>query len=279
MRYGGWIRNDCEREEETIVANDVARRTHERWQVFLTELSRGKPLLEAMEAAKVCRGDIAFMARDDAPAEQQRLLAALSVSERRAYSLLDYHETCKRISAGMKERDAVIAVRGVDELTEFSQMTELPGLKPHYEAAKKISVRRHVDQVIEIIDDKSADVLESTKLDNRGNPVTSLVPNNAAVARAKLQAEMRVRIGQAYEGERWNPPKEKAQVTVEINAVALLEARSRLDRHRAGKAPGLISQDERESAVDAVIEPAQPAADVEAQDEQPQTPPASYGID
>jgi hypothetical protein len=232
--------------QEVVRQEDVEM---ERWNAFLAALTGGKAIHEAMGAARVTRADIERMTLSE-PTQAQRFLEACAARQRRTWTILDYAEVCQRHAEGATVTDAVVAVRGADEVAQFFQLASDPGLKPHFEAAKRAAMDKEMENLLAIADDTSRDVLQQDK---------GPAGNVAAVTRDKLRIETRMKIAGAYD-DRWAEKKGPAvSVHITNHAQVLEEARA-----RAKTRDRRISRTEKSNAVDAAFTVVPPGEYVEA---------------
>lgn len=232
-------------------APPVPEKTLSRWAQFLGSIATGVALADAMMKHFISRADIEACVRSD-PAEYERWTAARMAAYRKTFTTLMLEDIFAQIAGGSTTKDALAAV-GIQDgqrKTEFNKLCALdPEVNRQFLDACKARTLHLAEEVIEIADDDSNDVLSGEKGD---------IPNNAAVNRSKLRVESRMRLMGAYNkklyGEKNGP---EVSVAVQVNHASVLEAaRGRRDTRGVKISPRQIQQ-----AIDAdliVPEPQQP---------------------
>jgi hypothetical protein len=195
-----------------------------RWSQFLGSIAAGEGIQESMLKHRMTSSDIEACVR--MPEERARWNDARIAARKRAWSVLDIEEIFEKIASGDPVGAAVEAVKGGGRqaIASFVDLcTSDPELNAHYLRALKSRAVLTGEDVLNIVDDGAGkDYLDNGK--------GGLIPDNAAVNRAKLRADARLRLM-----GNWFPKlfgeKQAAQVNVQIvnHAERLEQARQRRD--------------------------------------------------
>lgn len=235
-------------------------KTLTRWDTFLGDIATGMVLPEAMKKNYFTRADIETCTRID-ETEAQRWTDAVIAGRKRNWSVLDFDDIFGRIAEGMPVKEAVTSVKGDPGCARGFHylITKDPDLKRRYREAMEARTLMWGEQIVEISDNNSEDVLDTGGKSGR-------IPNGAAVNRSKLQVDTRWRVMGAHNARLYGEKRENVQVNVQINhAERLEEARERARNRGAIAAP--VKQVE---AVDAQFsEVPAPAEDTEWMNDKP----------
>lgn len=202
----------------------VGSKTLSRWNQFLGAIAAGEGLPESMLKYFISRADIEACVRSD-PIEYEKWNGARLAANRKLFTALVLEDIFGAIAGGatIKEALAAAGVEGAHNYRAFNKLVALDQEihKQFLDACKARSMHMS-DEVLEIADDDTNDVLSGDK---------GPVPNNAAVNRSKLRAEMRMRLMGAYNAKLFGEKKGgDVNVAVQVNHAATLEAaRSRRD--------------------------------------------------
>lgn len=208
----------------------VGSKVLSRWNQFLGAIAAGELLTDSMLKYYITRGDIEACCRSD-PAEYEKWNAARMASMRRVFTVMVLEEIMGQIAGGASTRVALDYVNMGHQYAAFNKLIMGdPEMNTMFLAACKARTASMADEIVEIVDDDSNDVIPGLKGD---------IPNNAAVNRSKLRAEVRMRLMASYNkklyGEKNNGD---VQVNVQVNhAERLEEARSRRDTRGVAISP------------------------------------------
>lgn len=222
-------------------APPVGTKTLSRWNQFLGAIAAGEGLTESMLKYYISRKDIEACVRSD-PAEYEKWSAARMAAHRKTFTTIVLEDIFAIIAGGGTTKEALEGVGLSNHITEFNKLCALdPEVNKQFMDACKARTLHMAQEVVEIADNDTDDVLDAG---DRG-----FIPNNAAVNRAKLRVETRMRLMGAYNkklfGEKNGPD---VNVAVQVNhAAALEEARSRRDTRK----PAKISPRQIQAAIDA----------------------------
>lgn len=198
------------------------QKTLSRWDQFLGEIAAGTPIQDAMMKHYMTRADIEACVRR-APEERQRWNDARLAAKKRLWTVFQIEDVLSRIASGTPIKTAVAEVvghEGGDSANDFTYLcTADPELNDQYMRALKSRALIESEEVIKIVDNAEEDTLPGRWGD---------IPNQAAVNRAKLKAETRLRLMSAWYPKVFSE-KSSTQVNVQINnhAARLEEARQR----------------------------------------------------
>jgi hypothetical protein len=244
-----------ERQPNSRVRADLRRKQFvetDSWGAFLIDVAEGGEFVNAMTRRGITQAEINLVTRD--PLQSERFQQARLDATRRGWSALDLEETYSRIARGITPAQAVLAVRGREaDVAEFFQLVEgFKDVGDQFIRAMRIRTMNVETELLAIADDKSGDVLETSK---------GPIPSSAAVGRSKLQVDTRLRLAAV-----WNPArfgeKPHTQVNVQVNNHA---EQLELARERA-KNRGAVQPKIAREAVDAVFveKPVRTKADLRA---------------
>ena len=199
----------------------------DKWSLFLETLAGGTPLEEALQNHQITSREVSERTLN--PQEATRFFEAQAAARRRSWKIWDIEEVARKHATGMPIAAAIVAVRGTDLTAELFEILETDkALAERFATAERIAARVTEQELLDLADDKSGDVLETPK---------GPIPSSAAVGRSKLQVETRLRLKLAQHRERYT---EKAPsvvaVGVNINLAEQLERainRGRLARKAA----------------------------------------------
>lgn len=193
-------------------------KTLSRWNQFLGTIASGVLLEDAMLKHYMSRADIEACCRSSHE-ERQRWDDARLAARRRKWSVFDLEDVFQRIAGGMKVTEAVQQVKGYICNDFNSIVITDPTLNLQYMAALKSRAMILAEDIIDISDDDSNDVIDGPK---------GQIPNNAAVGRSKLRVETRTRLMGSWFPKLFGDQKNNVQVNVQVNHAARLEeARAR----------------------------------------------------
>jgi hypothetical protein len=190
-------------------------KTLTRWDFFLGDLAAGTPVEEARQKHLLTRADIETIIRAD-PMQMQRWDEARAASERSAWSIFQIEEIMDNIARGMTVNKAVLAVVGNNNHDFYVVIGRDPDIARRYKQALEIAALREHEEIREIADDSSNDVLDTGGKSGR-------VPNNAAVARSKLQVDARFRRAGQLNARLFGEAKQQVNVQVNLNHAERLE--------------------------------------------------------
>ena len=220
-------------------------KTLTRWDFFLGDVAAGTPLEEARAKHLLTRADIETVVRAD-PLQMQRWEEARAASERSAWSIFQIEEIFTRVAQGMTVTKAVLAVVGNLNHDFYKVIGSDPDMGRRYKQAQEIAMLRLHEQIIDIADDKTGDTLDT-------GGKSGVVPNNAAVARSKLQVDSRFRQAGQLNSKLFGEAKQQVNVQVNLNHAERLEecrerARTRgpSKKHTAIDVPFSEKTDEQE---------------------------------
>jgi hypothetical protein len=220
--------------------NAVVKRSAERFDAFLQDISTGKSLDAAMLQAGLRRSEFEAIVRN--PAASARWSEARLAGLRSSWSVLDFDEIFSRLAAGVDETEAVTQVRGdPQQLGQFYELVaHSADLRERHASAMKTLSLRYQKKMLDVALDEAQDVLEGPK-----GPLS----NMARIGRANLQVSVFKDLMAAWNPERFGTQRSKVEVSVVDHAAVLTAARARLEK-------GLkISQAEKDTAIDVVAEP------------------------
>jgi|HubBroStandDraft_4_1064222.scaffolds.fasta_scaffold00106_7 hypothetical protein len=203
-------------------------KTLTRWDFFLGDLAAGTPVDEARQKHLLTRADIETIIRAD-PLQMQRWDDARAAAERSSWSIFQIEEIFARVAQGVTVKKAVIDVIGNAGGDFYALIARDPDLMRRYKQAQEIAMLRLHEEIIELADDDSQDTL-----DTGGKSGT--VPNNAAVARSKLQVDARFRKAGQLNGKLFGEAKQQVNVQVNLNHAERLEECRERARTRAPSA-------------------------------------------
>lgn len=208
----------------------VPQKTLSRWDQFLGSIAVGTTLPEAMLKHFMTRADIEACVRlshEHRQAWDDARVAAL----KRGWSAFEFEDIFERIAGGSTVSAAVSEVKGEAVLSGHTYsafnriMIQDQTLNGQYLNALKARSLVMQEEIIELADDKTGDVIDGPK---------GQLPNNAAVNRAKLQVETRRALMGAWNTKMFGEGKGQTQVNVQVNyAERLEEARSRATQRSA----------------------------------------------
>lgn len=217
----------------------VGSKTLSRWNQFLGAIAAGEGLPDSMLKYYITRADIEACVRSD-PNEYEKWNAARLAAHRKVFTVMVLEDIMAEIAGGATTQAALQHVGLDSQASSFNKLiTADPEINAMFLAACKARTASMADEIIEIADDDSNDVIPGLKGD---------IPNNAAVNRSKLRADIRMRLMAAYHNKLYGEKsKGDVQVNVQVNhAAALEEARSRRDTRKVKVSPREI-----QAAVDA----------------------------
>lgn len=226
-----------------------------RWNEFLRAIAAGVPLESALLNNLLTTAELDLITRTD-PMQDQRWLDARLAGEMVAWPALAFEDVCNRVSAGMAVNDAIAAVRGGPDPSFFRVADGIPQRKAQFMAAMRAWTLVQAQQLEQISDDTSRDVLEGPK---------GPQGNMAAVQRDRLRVDVRKTLLTAFNRELFGDQKASVQVTINNHAEQLEDARARLVRARRGEA--LVTPQQMREAIDATFaetEDPEPAAPTDA---------------
>ena len=168
---------------------------------------------------------------------------------RRGWTILHIEDVCHRIASGVETGQALVEVRGFEDLTFLELVAHDPEVHRRFMAAQQVKSYRDAERLIQIANDDSKDKLENAK---------GPIPNQAAVGRSKLKWEaLRFNMG-AYHPKLFGEKKDNVQVNVQINHAEVLEAAQQRAKLRGKGAPKVTQQ-----VIDAAFTSAEPVPAVE----------------
>ena len=215
-------------------APPVPEKTLSRWTQFLGSIAVGIPLADAMLKHYMTRADIEACVRSS-PDERTRWDDARLASMKANWSALDLEDVFERIAGGEKIKDAVDAIKPGGYKAFIKLITRDNELNEAYARALKARAVTVSDEVLDIVDEDENDTLSGEKGE---------IPNNAAVNRSKLKAEMRMRLMGHWHPKLYGDQKNAVQVNVQVNhAERLASARARAKTHTVSRKPAAITQD------------------------------------
>jgi hypothetical protein len=227
----------------------VPTKTLTRWASLLGAIASGVPLQDAMLKFFMTRADIEACVRLDAT-ERQKWDDARLAARKKTWSVMEIEDVLAEIASGKSVKDAVAVVKGpqTEHARTFGTLiVQDPEFADRYLLALKSRAIHVSDEILELADDSSNDVIEGPK---------GAMPNNAAVNRSKLQVDARrVMAGLWYPkilGEKRGPD---VQVNVQVNHAQRLEdARTRAAARRpTPPVKASVTQDMMQDAIDAVV--------------------------
>ena len=118
-------------------------------------------------------------------------------------------------------------VRGFEDLSFLELVAHDPEVHRRFMAAQQVKSYRDAEQLLQIANDDTKDVLETPK---------GPIPNQAAVGRSKLRWEALRFNMSAYHPERFGEKKDNVNVQVNVDYVGVLEAAQQRAKLR-GKVP------------------------------------------
>jgi len=192
-------------------------KTLTRWDSFLGELAAGTKLADAMKKCYITRADIETCTRSE-PLQMQRYNEARLAAQVRAWSVLDLEEIFDRVASGMKVAEAVKEVTGGEATTRFYALINRDAdLLARFKQAQEACAISRMEEILPIADDTSGDTLDT-------GGKSGVIPNNAAVARAKLRVDSRFRAAGLMNSRLYGEKKDQVNVQVNINHAEQLEA-------------------------------------------------------
>lgn len=228
----------------------VPTKTLSRWDQFLGSIAAGVLLQDAMKKHFMTRADIESCVRLSHE-HRQAWNDARITAMKRGWTAFDFEDIFERIAGGMPATAAVEAVKGSGgtPMSSFNRIViQDSTLNEQYLAALKARSLCLQDQVVELADEKGDDTIS-----NKTKWGTTVLPNNAAVNRSKLQVETRLRLMAAWNTKMFGEQKQATQVNVQVNyAEKLEEARSRAVQ-RSPSQPAALTRDFVEAAFKDVL--------------------------
>ena len=223
-----------------------------RWDIFIGQLASGVGLEKAVQISRIDSATIETMCRLPGGLERQRFNDARLAGFKTTLSALAIEHFFNEITSGKHVKEAMVSAFGSERPEVYQLINSDPDMHAQYRRAQKAAMYHEFDEIKGITDDTSRDVIESTKLDNRGNSVTQILPNNAAVGRDKLRMDARFKRAGILNRKVFGEDR-AAAVTVNVNYADTLEqARARAaDRGRTPR----VSKAEMAQAVEAVAHP------------------------
>jgi hypothetical protein len=241
-----------------------------RWNAFLEAITSGKKLEDAMLQCRLTQAELNAVTIADSN-QHQRWLDACTAAHRASYSALNVQEIMRRFAQGKGLDDAVLEVMGEPDPNFAQLITQDSGLNAMFNKALEARTLTMPERLLQIVDDKSGDVLLTDK---------GPIPNNAAVSRSKLQAETRRGLMGA-----WNPMYREGrgpvvQVNNNFNLAERLEGARTRERLRGAKP---VTPKQIEDAIDATFSagtntPPDEPAPVAAETRLPGKPPSCTGL-
>jgi hypothetical protein len=218
----------------------VPTRTVERWDTFIGDVASGMEMEKARKKCYVTRADIETMCRKW-PLEKQRFREARSAGLRTKYSEFQLQEIFALVAGGEKVADAYQAVMGTPHDGHWlALVNQDPDLKQMYRDAKGGAVIAIMDDVIDIADDKSGDIL----LQEKGP-----AGNMAAVSRDKLRTDVRFRHAGLLNAQLFGERKDQALVQINLNYAERLEDA----RARASQRGASVTKTQMQNAIEATV--------------------------
>lgn len=207
-------------------------KTLTRWRQFLGTIACGTVLQDAMMKHYMTRADIEACVRsshEERSAWNDARLAAL----KRGWTVMQFEDIFEKIAGGEKINEAVEAVKpGASQTNnrqEFNRIVISDSvLNEQYMAALRSRALIVSDEILEIADDDSNDVIHNDK---------GPAPNQAAVNRSKLRVETRRALMTSWFPKLFGEAKNQTQVNVQVNyAEKLEEARTRATKRSSESA-------------------------------------------
>lgn len=199
----------------------VPQKTLSRWDQFLGSIAVGVLLQDAMLKHFMTRADIESCVRASHE-NRQAWDDARVTAMKRGWSAFEFEDIFEKIAGGTPVNEALAQVKGDGGATRsaFNRIVlQDSTLNEQYLNALKARSLVMQEEILELADDKSGDVIEGPK---------GALPNNAAVNRSKLQVETRSRLMGAWNTKMFGESKGQTQVNVQVNyAEKLEEARTR----------------------------------------------------
>lgn len=205
-------------------------KTLTRWEQFLGSIAVGVHLQDAMLKHYMTRADIETCVRHS-PENRTAWNDARVAALKRGWTTFDFEDIFERIAGGMGIREALLGVKGLNSTSLFNRIvTQDMALNEQYLAALKAKSLVYQEEIIEMADDKSQDIIE-----NETKWGVTTLPNNAAVNRSKLQAETRLRLMGAWNTKMFGESKQSTQVNVQVNYAEKLESARTRSTHRSSE--------------------------------------------
>lgn len=218
-----------------------------RWNGFLKSVAAGAKLEDAMLEYRVTRADLDAAVLN--PAESQRFEDAQLSGVRRGWPILHIEDVCRRIASGLEVGQALIEVRGFEDLSFLELVAHDPDVHRRFMSAQQVKSFRDAEQLLRIANDDSKDTLDTVK---------GPIPNQAAVGRSKLKWEALRFNMQAYHPKLFGEKKDSVQVNVQINHAEVLELARTREKLRDKGVPKITRQ-----VIDAAFTSAEPVPAVE----------------
>ena len=188
-------------------------KSDENWNALLQAIARGEKLEDAMLTCRITSREIETALLQ--PLEAERWGAARAAGLRAGWSRFDIDAIYERVAAGVAIDKACVQVTGRDRVAELFQLIDMDkDVGAGYLQARRIAAFRGEQEVLQILDDTSRDVLETPK---------GPIPNNAAVQRDRARAEFRWKILGAFNPVYGETKKNQVNVQVNLNHAERLE--------------------------------------------------------
>lgn len=193
-------------------------KTLTRWDSFLGELAAGAKLADAMKKCYITRADIETCTRSE-PLQMQRWNEARIAARIRTWSVLEIEDIFDKYAQGSTILEAVTAVTGDPDRASgfYTLINRDADLLARFKAAQEASAIARMEEILPIADDTSGDTLDT-------GGKSGVIPNNAAVARAKLRVESRFRAAGLLNSRLYGEKKDQINVQVNVNHAEQLEA-------------------------------------------------------
>lgn len=196
--------------------------TPEQWQQLLGLIATGVRQPSAIEALGIDKVALEGMLRAD-PAKYRAWREAIIAADRLGWSVEAIEGICLEI---MNKGSLAEACQAWDKTPGafLSLVRRDPTIKEMYDEARIIATELESDELRDISDEDSNDILEDGKGGYR--------PNTAAVNRSKLRVETRLRLMAAFNRQRFADPK-AMQSPVNVNTTVNINHADRLESARA----------------------------------------------
>jgi hypothetical protein len=213
-----------------VALTDDTSEEQARFSSLLQRIAKGEKLEDAMLECRVTRADLDAAVLN--PVESQRFQEARLAAVRRGWPILHIEEVCRCIASGSEVTQALIEVRGFEDVSFLELVAADPDVHSRFTKAQEIKSYRDAEKLLQISNDDTKDTLDTVK---------GPIPNMAAVNRSRLKWEA-LKFNMAAYNPMWGEKKSGVQVNVQVtNHAEVLEAARSRDRLR-DKAPTRITQ-------------------------------------
>jgi len=218
----------AQRSRTELAVSDAKKKvTDIQWTKFLRYLSSGYAIQEALKESAILRSQYnALIIVDDEKREQKEM--AQDSWLRSAWPDELFMDICERVAMGELAKVVIpeLAPSHLDSPeASFYRIKNLdPVFKQMWEDARFTAMERMADEMIEIVDDDSNDVIQGT--DKHGNEVE--ISNPSAVRRAETRVKSRQWLMERLHSKQFGN-KIQAEITAQVKdpTEVLAEARRR----------------------------------------------------